>query len=376
MLSDTTTTFSGTILANGGPLGGNGGTIETSGGHVVLGPDVMISAAAPRGKAGKCLLDPSDLTIDATAAATISATLNGGTNVTEQTTATTAIGLGTTSPGNGDINVNAAISWKTSTTLTLSAFNSINIRATITVGGGGTLVLTTNNNIVGASSGNGSLTFALGQGSSSTGGAGVGAGLTINGSPYTLIYDTGSTATGIQSLNGSSGNFALATSLDRDERRHLYQRACSRLLGHFQRPRQHDREPDNRHVDRFQYRAFRNHRQLRRGQRFDPVRWRHDGGRRCRRARRDQQRRSSTCSRACRSPAFPESAVWSAICWGSITNSSSSGTMTGEIVPGSSSSGNPGPIGGLVGELDAGSVTGSSATGAVTALDGDYVDAA
>ncbi len=58
---------------------------------------------------------------------------------------------------------------------------------------------------------------------------------------------------------------------------------------------------------------------------------------------------------------------------GSITNSSSSGVVTGEIVPGSTSSGNPGPIGGLVGELDAGSITGSSATGAVTALDGDSI---
>ena len=58
---------------------------------------------------------------------------------------------------------------------------------------------------------------------------------------------------------------------------------------------------------------------------------------------------------------------------GSITGASVSGTTTGEIVPGSSSSGNPGPLGGLIGQLDAGSVTGSHVTGAVTAADGSSI---
>ena len=43
---------------------------------MVLGPAVSVSAAAPHGKAGTWLLDPTDLTIDATAATTISNALN------------------------------------------------------------------------------------------------------------------------------------------------------------------------------------------------------------------------------------------------------------------------------------------------------------
>ncbi len=60
--SDTTTTFAGTILANGGPLGGNGGLIETSShGRLVIDPNATVSAAAPLGKPGTWLLDPADL---------------------------------------------------------------------------------------------------------------------------------------------------------------------------------------------------------------------------------------------------------------------------------------------------------------------------
>ena len=186
------------------------GEIETSGGKVSIG-----KARVTAGQKGKWTIDPTDLTIDSGAASTISSTLNAGTDVTEQTTANTASGSGNQSAGLGDINVNAAITWSTTANLTLTAFHSINVNAPITVSGGGDLVLTTNNNVGGASSGDGTLSFVTGSGSTRfTGGSGAGASLTINGSAYTLIYDTGATATGLQSLNGSAGNFALAIPLD------------------------------------------------------------------------------------------------------------------------------------------------------------------
>ncbi len=229
--SDTTTTFAGTILANGGPLGGNGGTIETSGGQVVLGPDVVVSAAAPLGKAGTWLLDPTNLTIDATAATVIDATLNGGTDVTEQTNGDgTTSGFGTTAPGNGDIDVTAALSWNTTNTLTLSAYNNIIVSAPITVSGGGTLVLTYNNasanpsagitvsapiavsgagNLAFTTTGNGAgPLFIQGQGNATFTSEASSPTLKINGTTYTLVYNV----TELNDINNnvSGGNIVRA----------------------------------------------------------------------------------------------------------------------------------------------------------------------
>ena len=153
----------GTLDASA-PQGGHGGAIETSAAHFQLAGDAHITAAAPRGSAGSWLIDPTDLTIDSTAATTISSTLNGGTNVTETTTASSATGVGTQSPGNGDINVDAAVSWTNpSATLTLQAYNAISLNAPIH--GAGKVML----NAGGAVGGD--LTIAAGA--SIIGGAGV-----------------------------------------------------------------------------------------------------------------------------------------------------------------------------------------------------------
>jgi trimeric autotransporter adhesin len=126
----------GTLDASA-PNGGNGGKIETSAAHFKLATDAKITAAAPAGKAGTWLVDPTDLTIDAAAATTISNSLNGGTNVTEQTTAGGATGAGVQSAGNGDINVNAAITWSNAAaTLELDALHDINVNRAITGPGG------------------------------------------------------------------------------------------------------------------------------------------------------------------------------------------------------------------------------------------------
>src|SRR5579875_3588282 len=82
------------LIADGGTLdvggaidaqgkGGSAGTIETSGETVNLG------TAKINAHGGDWLLDPTNLEIDVSGANTISSSLNAGTNVTEQTTATT-----------------------------------------------------------------------------------------------------------------------------------------------------------------------------------------------------------------------------------------------------------------------------------------------
>src|SRR5712692_7575377 len=126
--SDGTTVFNGTILAKGGPNGGNGGWVETSGKSTLsIGPTASVSAAAPQGKAGLWLLDP-DSDVDITGAtsnvtcagtplvcspaadsSTLNATtivnsLNAGTSVTVTTS-----NAGGTQPGNLTVDASIAL---------------------------------------------------------------------------------------------------------------------------------------------------------------------------------------------------------------------------------------------------------------------------
>jgi hypothetical protein len=110
--SDQQTTFAGTILAQGGVAGGNGGFVETSSRGVLNFAGALVNTSAPMGSTGTWLLDPTDLNIDSTAASTISNDL-----ATTSVTLTTFFSgspsgpSGTTgntnSNGAGDINVNA-----------------------------------------------------------------------------------------------------------------------------------------------------------------------------------------------------------------------------------------------------------------------------
>lgn len=190
------------ILATGQGAA-SGGHIETSGRTLTLG-----AATVDAGPGGSWVLDPTDLTVDATAATTIAGSLNGGTDVTLQTTASGATGAGVQSSGAGDITIDAPISWNTSATLTLSAFNGINVDAAITIAGAGGLVLTTNNNVGGSSTGNGALGFTGGNVSYT----GSGGSLTINGNAYTLVSDL--TTLGTDIAGNASGHYALATGID------------------------------------------------------------------------------------------------------------------------------------------------------------------
>ncbi|MGH8145601.1 MAG: YDG domain-containing protein [Rhodanobacteraceae bacterium] len=167
----------GGILDASAPDGGDGGEIETSAAHFELASDARITAAAADGRAGTWLVDPVDLTIDSAAAATISNSLNGGTNVTEQTTATSASGVGNQSPGDGDINVNAAINWtNAAATLELDAYHAINVNAGVS-GSGGIVMKATD----------GALTIGSGGSLSANGGATLIADTFVNNASSTAL---------------------------------------------------------------------------------------------------------------------------------------------------------------------------------------------
>ncbi|HEX2889773.1 filamentous hemagglutinin N-terminal domain-containing protein [Vineibacter terrae] len=129
--SDNATVFGGTITARGGPRGGNGGFVETSGKDTLAVLDgAAVNAGAVAGRAGSWLLDPTNMTIGATEAASIVSSLAGGTSVTVTTSATGG------EPGN--ITVAAPIMASTGTTgvtLTLQAHGSINVNAAIQLTG-------------------------------------------------------------------------------------------------------------------------------------------------------------------------------------------------------------------------------------------------
>ncbi|GHU18538.1 hypothetical protein FACS189475_04190 [Betaproteobacteria bacterium] len=115
---------------------GDGGFIETSGRTLEIADTVKVDASSKTGQGGEWLLDPYDLTVDAVAANTVSTTLDNGTHVTLQTTASGASGPGTQkADGKGDININAAINWNKGSVLTLDAYRSVEVNAPITATG-------------------------------------------------------------------------------------------------------------------------------------------------------------------------------------------------------------------------------------------------
>ncbi len=237
--SDGLTTVGGTLSALGGPGGGNGGLIETSGQSVDL-TGITVSASARNGTAGTWLLDPVDLIIDATLAGEIDATLNGGTGVTLQTSAsgnpvtpyTLTAGEINNTTGNGDIFVNSAIFWTSSAPLTLSAYRNVNVYANITSTEGGAVTLYADN----TGTGNGSVAFPNANTVSTSGAVSIfynpagNNNQTVNSTSYTttpnyFTYVTGgasltsymlvNTVYDLQNIQNSPGfSYALGTNID------------------------------------------------------------------------------------------------------------------------------------------------------------------
>ncbi|HEY0894803.1 MAG TPA: filamentous hemagglutinin N-terminal domain-containing protein, partial [Cellvibrio sp.] len=155
-----TTTVAGTLDASA-PKGGDGGFIETSAANVKIQDGVNITTRSAQGNDGVWLIDPIDFTIAATDGDITGKLLGDILNVTPliiqtdaQQPCIVANTCGSGKEGNGDIFVNDDVTWSSPGKLTLRAHRNIVINKTIT-----------------ASGATGSLALEYGQGSMSGNGA-------------------------------------------------------------------------------------------------------------------------------------------------------------------------------------------------------------
>ena len=190
---------SGTLNAAGTTGGGN---IETSAAKV------SVTGTVTAGQGGMWKVDPDNLTIDAPAAKTISGALNAGTGVWEETSSGAASGYGNTSPGNGDIVINAPITWDTGAMIYLYSYHSLIFNAVMNVKNGGCLSFGINNaNGTGPLNTGGVLSFGKGgRIAIDTGGTSF----TLNNVGYTVLDNVSTLASDIAS--NPAGNYVLGLS--------------------------------------------------------------------------------------------------------------------------------------------------------------------
>jgi hypothetical protein len=191
----------------------SGGYIETSGAHVVVDPNAVITTAAPSGKTGVWLIDPVDFTIAATGGDMTGTALSSALGLNNVLIQSISGAAGTM----GDVNVNDVVSWSANK-LTLNAQRNININATMN------------------GSGTASLALEYGQGALATGnlsdyivhaavnlpaGQNFSTKLGNNGvvTNYTVITNLGVansiTTTDLQGMNGNlAGHYALGTNIN------------------------------------------------------------------------------------------------------------------------------------------------------------------
>ncbi len=203
------TRFEGKAHARGGSRSGNGGTIETSG-NVVDTLGARIDTLAANGRRGTWTLDPENVRI--LAAATSGGSISGGiftptsaNSVLNASTLENALAssnvdvtTGTTGTQAGNITVLAPLTWASGNTLTLDAARSILFDKNVTVTGAGGLDLITGKHG----------TISFGSTSDHVTFDNLASALSINGAAYTLVDNIATLATDIAA--DPTGDFALA----------------------------------------------------------------------------------------------------------------------------------------------------------------------
>ncbi len=204
--------IAGGLSARGGSLGGDGGFIETSAANLVIADGAQVNTSAPQGKFGTWLLDPTDFTISSGAGASTSSGIGATTLQDSLSRGNVSIATDASGAGNGDLTVDAPVSWSDNTTLSLSAYRHVNLNNGITasgtsgglsvrsaVGGSGSVNLAANVVTGGAQVYNGSVVLnadamlqSTAAGISITGGIASG-----TASAFTLNSATGSSVGGV-----------------------------------------------------------------------------------------------------------------------------------------------------------------------------------
>jgi filamentous hemagglutinin family protein len=202
------------------PKGGDGGFVETSGERVRIADSAVIVTKSAAGNVGTWLIDPTDFNIlygsgDQTTSGIGAKTLQNMLASTNVSIVTSAGGS-----GNGDINVMAPVTWTAHNSLTLSAFNNVNVNANMTWSGG-TVTLNAGKNVyVNAilranSTGNFAANYGHVVNADGTVSNTVTAGLNSDGTPYGLYTYQGANfnshlgkvdmvGTGTVTLNGQT----------------------------------------------------------------------------------------------------------------------------------------------------------------------------
>lgn len=145
--SDRQTKFAGSISARGGAQGGDGGFVETSGGHLAVSNTAKVDTLAPLGQTGTWLLDPENLIVqqggeDGLDDGTDSIDHNpDGTDFIDPDTITSALATTNVSlEASNDITVEDDIIYSSTHSLNMLAEHSIdvlaNIENTLATGGG------------------------------------------------------------------------------------------------------------------------------------------------------------------------------------------------------------------------------------------------
>src|SRR5665213_3294019 len=132
--ADGSSSFSGSISAKGGAKGGNGGSVETSGGHLNVGNSATVNTSSALGLTGDWLLDPTDINIETGGGDGI-----GGSNIDPNTIISALGSTNVTLEANDDINVLNAILYTSANALNLLAGNYVYVTASIQNSGTGDL---------------------------------------------------------------------------------------------------------------------------------------------------------------------------------------------------------------------------------------------
>ncbi len=147
----------GTVKVSGkldasAPKGGDGGFIETSGDKVQIADSAVVTTTSADGQSGNWLIDPTDFTISAGAAAQTASGIGASTLLGNLKNGDITIVTASSGTANGDININAALDWSSTSptpsahSLTLAAANNIDVNAPITWSSG-TLTLNAGANV-------------------------------------------------------------------------------------------------------------------------------------------------------------------------------------------------------------------------------------